>query len=56
MTRDPDLAAVNRTLSVTVQKQERELKTLRHALLAAADLLDRAGYRQSAETARDAAA
>ena len=55
--------SVNRTLSATVQKQEAEIKaqartirTLRAALLIAADQLDRAGWRQSAELARDAAA
>lgn len=56
MTREPDLDVVNRALSVTVQKQERDLARLRRALLTAAELLDRAGYRQSADMARDAAA
>ena len=55
MTREPDVDAVNRTLSVTVQKQEREIAVLRRALLDAADKLERAGWRQSAELARDAA-
>jgi hypothetical protein len=50
-----DLEAVNRTLSATVQKQERELATLRRALLAAAEKLDMAGWKASAEEARDAA-
>lgn len=55
MTRDPDLETVNRTLAVTVQKQEKELAMLRRALLDAADKLERAGWRQSADLARDAA-
>lgn len=55
MTRDPDPETVNRTLAVRVQKQERELAMLRRALLDAADKLDRAGWRQSADVARDAA-
>ena len=55
MREPPDLEIVNRTLSVLVQKQERELRTLRLALLNAADLLDLAGYRQSAAETRDAA-
>ena len=55
MTRDPDLETVHRTLAVTVQKQEKELAMLRRALLDAADKLDRAGWRQSADLARDAA-
>lgn len=53
--REPDLETVNRTLAVTVQKQEKELAMLRRALLDAADKLDRAGWRQSADLARDAA-
>ena len=106
MTREPDLDAVNRTLSVTVQRLQEEARvlrlalrwtlqqeptigagdearqillreimdraavalaftststppqheTLRRALLDAADKLERAGWRQSAELARDAAA
>lgn len=61
--REPDLEVVNRTLSVMVQKQADELKQaeklvamLRRSLLTAADQLERAGWRQSAEIARDAAA
>jgi len=53
--REPDIEAVNRALSVTVQKQEREIATLRRALREAADKLERAGWRQSADLARDAA-
>jgi hypothetical protein len=53
--REPDLESVNRALSVTVQKQERELAMLRRALREAADKLERAGWRQSADLARDAA-
>lgn len=60
--REPDLDAVNRALSVTVQKQADELKqadrrvtTLRLVILELAELLDRAGYRSTAEQARDAA-
>lgn len=53
--REPDLETVNRTLSVTLQKQERELAMLRRALREAADKLERAGWRQSADLARDAA-
>lgn len=56
MSREPDLEAVNRALSVTVQKQQKEIATLRRALLTAAEQLDRAGWRQSADLARDAAA
>lgn len=56
MSQAPDLNTVNRTLSVTVQKQEKEIAMLRRALLDAADKLDRAGWRQSADLARDAAA
>ncbi len=52
---DSVLETVNRTLSVTVQKQEKDIARLRRALLDAAELLDRAGYRQSADMARDAA-
>lgn len=55
MTRDPDLETVNRTLSVTVQRQEREIKNLRRALLEAAQKLELAGWRQSADLAREAA-
>lgn len=55
MSRDPDLGAVNRALSVTVQKQEKELAMLRRALLEAADKLELAGWHQSAGLARDAA-
>lgn len=55
MTRDPDLETVNRTLAVTVQKIEKENAMLRRALLDAADKLERAGWRQSADLARDAA-
>lgn len=51
----PDLEAVNRALSVTVQKQEREIALLRKALLEAARKLELAGWRQSADMARDAA-
>lgn len=54
--REPDLESVNRALSVTVQKQEREIATLRRALLDAARRLELAGWRQSADIARDAAA
>ena len=53
--REPDLETVNRTLSVTLQKQERELAMLRRALREAADKLERAGWCQSADLARDAA-
>ena len=53
--REPDIEAVNRALSVTVQKQEREIATLRRALLEAARKLELAGWRQSADIARDAA-
>ncbi len=56
MRQPPDLEIVNRTLSVTVQKQQREIATLRSALLNAAEILDRAGYHQTAALARDAAA
>ena len=56
MSREPDLGAVNRALSVTVQKQQREIAMLRRALLEAADKLEGAGGRQSGEMARDAAA
>lgn len=56
MSREPDLGAVNRTLSVTVQKQEREIAMLRRALLEAAEKLELAGWRQSADLAREAAA
>lgn len=55
MTRDPTPDAVNRTLGVTIQKQEKEIAMLRRALLEAAEKLDRAGWRQSADLARDAA-
>ena len=54
--REPDLETVNRALSATLQKQERELKMLRTALLDAADKLERAGWYVSANVARDAAA
>ncbi len=54
--REPDIESVNRALSVTVQKQEREITTLRRALLEAARRLELAGWRQSADIARDAAA
>lgn len=50
-----DLEAVNRALSVTVQKQESEIALLRRALLEAARKLELAGWRQSADIARDAA-
>jgi len=50
-----DLEAVNRALGVTVRKQEKEIAALRRALLDAADKLERAGWRQAAELARDAA-
>lgn len=53
--REPDLEAVNRTLGVIVQKQERELAMLRRALLDAAEKLELAGWKQSAALARDAA-
>lgn len=56
MGKDPDLEVVTRALSVTVQKQEKELAMLRRALLEAADKLEKAGWRQSADLARDAAA
>lgn len=55
MTRDPTPDAVNRALGVTIQKQEKEIAMLRRALLTAADHLERAGWRQSADLARDAA-
>ena len=54
--REPNIDSVNRALSVTVQKQQRDIATLRRALLTAAEKLDLAGWRQSAEEARDAAA
>ncbi len=60
--REPGLEAVNRALSVTVQKQAAELKqadrriaTLCLLIREIADILDRAGYRQTAEQAREAA-
>ena len=52
---DACLSVVNRTLSATVQKQEKEIAMLRRALMEAADKLERAGWRQSADLARDAA-
>jgi hypothetical protein len=59
---DPSLEAVNHALSATVQKQEADLKqadrriaTLRLLIRDLAELLDRAGYRQTAEQAREAA-
>jgi hypothetical protein len=59
---DPNLEAVNYALSVTVLKQEADLKqadrriaTLRLLIRDLAELLDRAGYRQTAEQAREAA-
>lgn len=52
---DADLTVVNRALAATIQKQAREMKTLRKALLEAADKLEKAGWRQSADLARDAA-
>lgn len=55
MTREPDLDTVNHALSVTVQKQQREITDLRRALLAAAEQLERAGWHQSAEQAREVA-
>lgn len=55
MTRDPTPDAVTRALGVTIQKQEREIAMLRRALLTAAEQLERAGWRQSAELARDVA-
>lgn len=56
MTRDLDLAAVNRTHEVTIKKLFAENAMLRRALLDAADRLEKAGWRQSADLARDAAA
>lgn len=53
--REPDLEAVNRALSVTLQKQEQELARLRKALLSAADNLNTAGWHRAADLARDAA-
>lgn len=50
-----NLEVVNRTLAVTVEKQEREIALLRKALLEAARKLELAGWRQSADIARDAA-
>lgn len=66
--REPDLSAVNRTLSVVVQQQEKELARqgkkmveiiaanagLRRALLTAADALEMAGLPESAAEAREA--
>lgn len=59
---DPNLEAVNHALSATVQKQEVELKTqdatirsLRRALLSAAEKLELANWHQSAAEAREAA-
>lgn len=54
--REPDLEAVNRALSVTVQKQERELAAMRKALLTASENLKLAGWHRASELARDAAA
>ena len=53
--REPDLEVVNRTLSVTVQKQELELRRLRDALLDAARSLDLARWYSAADRAREAA-
>lgn len=50
-----NLEAVNRTLSATVQKQEREIAVMRKALLEAAEKLERFGLRGAANAARDAA-
>lgn len=56
------LEAVNSALSATVQKQEADIKnadrriaTLCRLIREMAEVLDRAGYRQTAENARDAA-
>lgn len=61
--REPDIDAVNRTLSVVVQKQSDELKqayrrniTLCKLIVELAEILDRAGYPVTAQQARDAAA
>jgi uncharacterized protein YllA (UPF0747 family) len=56
MREPPDLEIVNRTLSVTLQKSLQENAMLRRALLDAAEKLEKAGWRQSADLARDAAA
>ena len=60
--REPSLEAVNRALSATIQKQELELKgqdatirSLRRALLSAAEKLELANWHQSAAEAREAA-
>lgn len=53
--REPDLEIVNRTLSVTIQKQEKEIARLRRELLTAADNLKIAGWHRASEMARDAA-
>ena len=53
--REPDVEVVNRTLSVTVQKQELELRRLRDALLDAARSLDLARWYSAADRAREAA-
>ena len=55
MTSAANLETVNRALSVTVQKQEREIAIMRRALLDAADKLDKLGMRGAANNARDAA-
>lgn len=66
----PNLSAVNRALSIAVQKQEQELvsqskkmlqliasnASLRRALLTAADALEMAGLNESAAEAREAVA
>lgn len=61
--REPSLEAVNRALSITVQKQADDLKqadrriaTLRLLIRDLAEILERAGYPQTADNARDAAA
>lgn len=51
----PDLEAVNRALSVTVQKQQTEITLLRKALLEAAQHLRLAGWHGASEKAKDAA-
>jgi hypothetical protein len=58
---DPSLEAVNHALSATVRKQEEDLKqadrriaTLRLLIRDLAEILDRAGYPQTAEQAREA--
>jgi hypothetical protein len=50
MSREPDIEVVNRTLSVTVQKQEKELAHLRGALQCAAMQLEQRLYAAAHQT------